>query len=88
MRDELSPGGLDIGHHALPALLRARRHRSDPGAQHDGSRAPGRGELHEPQRVADRVIVVRVEAGLLQVERVGAVDIGHRYRNQLVFQPG
>jgi hypothetical protein len=47
---EFAPGGLDIGHHALHALLRAGRHRGDPGTQHNGAGRPGQGELHKPQR--------------------------------------
>jgi hypothetical protein len=70
----------------LHALLRARRHLSDPGAEHGGARRPGRGQLHEPQPVVHLVIVVGVEADLLHVERLGAVDIGHRYRNHSIFQ--
>jgi hypothetical protein len=83
LRDELLPGGLDVGHHALHTLLRARRHLRDAGAQHDGAGRPGRGELDEPQRVADLVIMIGVKADLIHVERLGPVDIGHRYRNQL-----
>jgi len=83
VRDELPPGRLDIGHDALHALLRARRHRRDPGAKHDRARRTRRGELHEPQRVVHLVIVVSMEADLLHVECLGAIDIGHRYRHQL-----
>src|SRR5579862_6899449 len=38
VREELLPGRLGVGHHALHALLRPRRHRSDPGAEDDGAR--------------------------------------------------
>jgi hypothetical protein len=42
VRDELLPGGLHIGHHVSHALLPARWHLRDPGAQHDGACRPTR----------------------------------------------
>src|SRR5579859_91797 len=81
VREELLPGGLGVGHHALNALLRPGRHRGDPGAEDDGTRRPGRGELDEPQRLAHLVIVVGVEAHLVDVKRLGTVHVGYGYRH-------
>ena len=44
---------------------------------------PGRRELHEADLVADPVVVVGVEAGLLGVERLRAVDVRDGDRHQL-----
>ena len=44
---------------------------------------PGRGELHEADLVADAVVVVGVEADLVDVERLRAVDVGDREVTEL-----
>src|SRR5205809_28510 len=75
--------GLYVGDDHLHALLRARGHLGDPGAQHDRARRPGRGELHEPQRLGHLVVVVGVEADLVHIKRLSAVHIGHRDRDEL-----
>ena len=43
---------------------------------------PGRGELDEAQLLVDLLVVVGVEADLIDVERLGAVDVGHRDEDQ------
>ena len=43
---------------------------------------PGGRELHEAQVLVHAMIVIGVEAGAL-VERLGAVDVGDRNRDQL-----
>ena len=47
---------------------------------------PGGGELHEPQLVADRVVVVEVEARAVGVERLGAVDVGDGHVHELELE--
>src|SRR5215471_14605230 len=83
MLEQVPPGGLDIRDDHLHALLRARRHLGDPRPHDHRARRPGRGELHEPQLVADLMVMVGVEPDLFGVERLGAVDVGHRYGHEL-----
>jgi hypothetical protein len=80
---ELLAGGRDVFDHDLNALLRPGRHVGDPGAEHHRARRPGRGELDEPQALVDLVIVVSVEAHLVDVKGLGPVDIGHRNAHKL-----
>src|SRR5215831_1961797 len=83
MLEQVPPGGLDIRDDHLHALLRALRHLGDPRPHDHRARRPGRGELHEPQLVADLMVMVGVEPDLFGVERLGAVDVGHRYGHEL-----
>jgi hypothetical protein len=55
----------------------------EAGADRDRAGRAGRRELHEAHRVADDVVVVGDEAGLLDVERLGAVDVRDGDRDQL-----
>src|SRR6185312_5023620 len=83
VRKELLAGGLDIRHDDLHTLLRARRHLGNPRPHDHRARRSGRGELHEPQVVRHLIVVVSVEPDLFGVERLGAVDVGHRYGHEL-----
>src|SRR6516165_8833167 len=80
---ELLAGGLDIPDHDLDALLRPGRHLSDPGAHHHRARRAWRGERHEPQALVDLMVMVSVKAHLIDVERLGPVDIAHRDSHKL-----
>ena len=53
------------------------------GADGDGTGRSGRGQLHEAELVADGVIVVEVEARLVDIEADRTVDIGHRHHHEL-----
>ena len=57
-----------------------------PVADRDRARRAGRRELHEAQVLVDLVVVVGVEAGLVDVERLGAVDVGDGHRDQLELE--
>ena len=60
----------------LQALDRARRRPSRQAlADRDRAGRAGRGQLHEADLVADGVVVVGVEADLVDVERLRAVDV-------------
>ena len=83
MREQILPGGLHIRDDHLHTLLRAGRHLGDPRPHDHGAGRSGRGELHEPQYVTDLIVVVRVEPNLFHIERLGTVDIGHRYGHEL-----
>ena len=56
-----------------------------PDADADRAGRTRRGELHEPEALVDRVVVVGVEPDLL-VERLGPVDVRHGDRDQLELE--
>jgi hypothetical protein len=66
-----------------PCAAPGERSSPGPGAEGDRARGAGRRDLHEAQLVRDLVIVVGVEAGLLDVERLRAVDVGDGEGDQL-----
>src|SRR4051794_22713055 len=82
---QLSPRGIGVGDHRQQALLRSRSHLRDALADHDRARRARRRELHEAQFVADALVVVGVEPDLVDVEGLGAVDVGDGNRHELEF---
>jgi hypothetical protein len=79
---ELSACGANVSDDQLQALERARLHVRDDSLTHDYRTAgPGRRERDDPIPFADLRVVVHVEAELLLVERLGAIDIryGHHH---------
>ena len=79
----MRPRRVDVRHDELQPLLRAGRHLADPAADHDRAGRTRRGELDEAQRVGDLVVVVGSEPDLVDVERLGAIDVGHRHGHEL-----
>jgi len=79
---EVRTRGLDVGNDELHALHRARLGVRESLPDRDRAVRAGRRELHEANLVADRVVVVGVEADLL-VERLRAIHVGHGDRNEL-----
>src|SRR5207248_8385331 len=77
---QLLTGSRGIGDHDLD-LLRAGRLIGDAVADHDRAGRARWGQLDEPKGFVDPVVVVDVEAHRL-VERLGSVDVGHRYRDE------
>ena len=59
----------------LQALSRTGRGLRDAGPDRDRARRAGRSQLDEADLVTDAVVVVRVEADLLDVERLGRIDV-------------
>ena len=57
--------------------------RVPPAGQRDRAVGPGRGELDEAQLLAHLVVVFGDEARLLDVEGLGAVDVGDGDLDQL-----
>lgn len=82
---ELSANSFNVLDDNLKSFLGARSHLSNAHSYDHRARRSGRGELNEAQLFVDVVIVVQVEAHLVDVERFGAVDIGHRHGNELEF---
>src|ERR671920_2126990 len=76
--DQLGTRGPDVRDDELQALDRARRRVDDPGSQGDRAGRSGRRQLDKANLIADPVVVVRVEADLLGVERLGAVHVRDR----------
>src|SRR3954470_3975417 len=72
-----------IVHAELEALDGPRPHLAQPGADRDRAGGARWRELHESDGIADHVIVVRVEAGLLGVEGLGPVHVGYRHLHEL-----
>jgi len=75
----------DVLHDYLEPALRAWWHLRDAGAHSDRARRSGRGELHEAQGVRDLMVDIGVETDLLDVERLGSVDISHGNEHQFEF---
>src|ERR1043166_140982 len=73
---EFRPDPVDIGYHEQQPLRRAGRARSDSGADHDRAGRARRRQLHEPQTLTQRVVVIGVKADLVDVARFRALDIG------------
>src|SRR5437867_3045214 len=73
--DELFTGGVDVRNHQLKPLDGAGRHPAQPGPQGDRTGRSGRRELDEADRIADLVVMIGIEAGLLRVEGLRAVHI-------------
>ena len=80
---QLGPGGSHVRHDDLETAHRTRLRVGEPVADGDRAGRSGRGQLDEAELIVDLVVVVGVEADLVRVERLGAVDIGDRDRHQL-----
>ncbi len=74
---ELGARRFDVGDDELEAGDRPRLRAAHSLAERDRTRRTGRRHLDEADLVADDMVVVGVEAGLL-VERLGPVDVGNR----------
>jgi hypothetical protein len=83
MADQLLASCCHIGNDHLHTALRPRRHVGDPGAHDDRARGAGRCKLHKAQRPGDLVVVVGIEADLVDVEGLSTVDVGNRYGDEL-----
>src|SRR5215218_3217121 len=83
---EVGVGGLDVVDHHLQAGDRAGRGVGDADPERDRAGRAGRGQLDEAELVADLVVVVGVEADLLGVEALGAVDVADGDRHQLELE--
>src|SRR5215218_412320 len=75
--EQLGARPLDVGDDELQPLHRPGRSIGDPLADGDRAGRPARRELDEAQPVAHAVVLVGVEAGLLGVEGLRAVHVGH-----------
>src|SRR5262245_11697388 len=73
---ELGVGSLDVGDAQLEAGCQAR-------AERDRAAGPGRGRLDVPERLAHPIVDVDVEAELLLVEALRAVDVRDRDHRDL-----
>ena len=74
--DELGPSGVDIGDDQVQALHGARG--AGIGHQGDRARRSRRCQLHHAEVLTGTVVDEQVEAGLLEVEGLGPVHVGHR----------
>src|SRR3954468_4467299 len=81
--DELRPRGVRVVDDDLQALDAARLHAVCAGGERDRARRARRRELDEAQLLVDSMVVVGVEADLVDIERLRPVHVGHRHRNQL-----
>src|SRR5437667_2137120 len=63
--DELRTRGVDVRDDQLQALHGARPHVAKPSPQGDRASRPGRRELDEANLIADLVVMVRMEPGLV-----------------------
>jgi len=81
--EHADPGGVDVGDDQVEALDRAGRGLDDPDPDADRAGGAGRGQLDDPERLAEALVEVGVEADLVDIEGLGPVDVGHRDRDQL-----
>src|ERR1700745_976812 len=82
---ELSANSLNVVYDDLKSFLGSRSHLGDAYPHHYRACRSGRRELHETQLIVDLVIMVQMKSNLVDVERFGAVDIGHGHGNELEF---
>src|SRR5947209_3639124 len=82
---QIAPGLGGAGHDEVGSREAAWLRFGDAGADRDRARRSGRGELHEAKLVAHLVVVVEVKADLL-VERLGAIHVAHRHRDELELE--
>src|SRR5688572_832675 len=84
--DELRMCRMDVRDHELKTLGGARPHvATKAGPKGDRAGRPGRRELDEPDLIADPMVMVRMEADLLGVERLRPVHV--RDGNLHQFEP-
>jgi hypothetical protein len=81
--DQLASGGLDIRNDNLEPSHGSRFDGGEAGADRDGAGGSGRGQLDEAQLLVDLVVVIRVETDLIDVEGLGAIDVGDGNGNEL-----
>src|SRR6202011_3896742 len=75
----------DVSDDDLQAPLRAGRHLGDPGSNHDRACGSRRCELNEAQLIGDSVVVIGIEAYLVDVKSLGAVDVSNWNGYELEF---
>src|SRR5215211_888107 len=80
---ELGPGGVDVVHHQVEGLDRAGGGVDDADPDADRAGRAGRGQLHDPEAVAEALVEVGVEPDLLGVEGLGPVDVADGDGDQL-----
>ncbi len=73
----------DVGYDHLHTALRSGLHLRDADAHHDRAGRAGRRQLDEPEPLTDLVVMIGVEADLIHVERLGAVDVGNGNGHEL-----
>jgi hypothetical protein len=82
---ERSANSLNVVHDDLKSFLGSRSHLGHAYSHHYRACRSRRRELHEAQLVVDPVIVVQMKSNLVDVEGLGAIDVGHGHRNELEF---
>src|SRR5579859_1692031 len=80
---QLRMRGVNIGDHHLQTTHGAWRGIRDAFAERNRAGRAGRRQLHEAQRLAHTLIMIRMEPYLLDVERLRAVHIRHWDDHQL-----
>jgi AMP-binding enzyme len=81
--EQLLAGAVDVADHELQALERAGCHLVGAAGEGDRAGGAGRGELNEAEVLGHLVVVFGDEARLLDVEGLGAVDVGDGDLDQL-----
>ena len=84
--DQMGARRNDVGDHQVKALGRAWCRIRYPFSDRDGARRTRRGHLDDPEVTAGSVVHVQLEAGLLCVERLGAVHVRDRNHNELELE--
>src|SRR4051794_31817973 len=74
--------GIDVGDDDLQALYRARLGVGDAATERDGARRTRWRQLDETDVVAHLVVVVGVEADLLDVKGLRAIDVSDGNRDE------
>jgi hypothetical protein len=79
--EQAAPRDLEIAYNEMSVAKRAGRRVGESLADLEGTARSERSELHDPERVAWRVIDVNREADLVRVESNRPVDVAHRDGN-------
>jgi Ca2+:H+ antiporter len=77
---------VNVTYHYLKVVQRARLQLRKALTDGDGARRTRRGQLHEANVLAHGVIVVQVEASLIDVEILGTVNVTHRHTDEFKFE--
>ena len=84
--DELGARRLDVGDDEVRAAVGARRRVGDPDPDRERARRAGRGDLDDAELLVRLVVDVEVEAALLDVELLGAVDVRDGDQHELELE--
>src|SRR5512133_4319674 len=77
---------MDVADHDLEVVQCTGRQLRQSLADGDRAGRTWRSQLHKANVITHRVVVVEDEAGLVDVEGLGAIDVANRYADKFEFE--